>query len=103
MAHVKGDEYFYQSILYTMLKLVGADIVVEDLTNVGRIDITIQTPSHVYLLELKSRSSAKEALQQILDNRYYEKFLSTHKKIVLIGLSIDLEKRNLGQWIVKEL
>ena len=34
---------YYQTIFYVLLKIVGADIIVEQPTNIGRIDAAIQT------------------------------------------------------------
>ncbi|MEN3042325.1 MAG: PD-(D/E)XK nuclease domain-containing protein [Fervidobacterium sp.] len=47
-------------------------------------------------MELKVDKSAKEALEQIKERRYYEGFVS--KKCYLIGVNIDSEKRNISEW-----
>jgi len=97
-----GVERFYQSILYTIFKIIGADVIVEDATNIGRIDITLQTATHIYLIELKAKASAKKALEQIMTRRYFEKFKNDKKQVVLIGLSLNQKKNNLSkQWIIK--
>lgn len=98
-----GLERFYQSVMYTLLKLVGADVAVEDATNKGRIDATIITATHVYIIELKSQESAVKALAQIIDRKYEEKFQNSGKTIVLIGLSFDPKEKNFSrQWEIQK-
>lgn len=99
-----GLEKHYQSVFYAILKLSGAEVIPEDPTNLGRIDASIQTQTHVYLFEFKLHDTSKIAIDQILSREYFTKFLNTKKKIVAIGLSFDPKKRNLkSPWIIQEL
>ncbi|MBA3954995.1 PD-(D/E)XK nuclease domain-containing protein, partial [Candidatus Dependentiae bacterium] len=76
-------------------KLLGFDIQSEISTDKGRIDLVFSTVGHVYLFELKFKVSAAIALKQIEEQRYYEKYLLTGKKITLIGLSFKHTKHKL--------
>lgn len=99
-----GLEKQYQSVFYAILKLIGANVVPEDPTNRGRIDASIQTPTHIYLIELKIHDPSQVALEQILSREYFTKFLNQKKKIVAIGLSFDPKKRNLNRpWIIRDI
>ncbi|MCF7899802.1 PD-(D/E)XK nuclease domain-containing protein, partial [Candidatus Babeliales bacterium] len=101
----KRIEKYYQSIFYVTMKLVGADILVEDRTNIGRIDAVVKTNTHIYVIEFKVNKSAQEGMDQIHDRKYYEKFRLENKKLILIGLNFDLDKKNVleSDWIVQEL
>lgn len=73
-------------------------------TNIGRIDAVIETKTHVYIFEMKIDSTGSKALQQIVDKKYYERFLSLKKTIRLIGFSFDTKLKNISpDWVVKVL
>lgn len=76
---------------------------VEVSTNIGRIDMVIEIKNHVYIFEFKIQASAQEALSQIEEKQYYQKYLLRNKCIFLIGVFFDVKKRNLAHWIIKEL
>ena len=47
--------------------------------------------------------SAESALAQIETKKYHQKYLQQGKKITLIGVQFNTEKRNLEKWLIKEL
>lgn len=96
-------EKYYQTIIYVITKIIGIDVKAEVMTNIGRIDMIIETLSHHYIFEFKIQGSAEEALKQIEEKQYYQKYLMTGKKIVLIGVFFDIKKRNLENWAIKEI
>ena len=71
--------------------------------NEGRIDAVMKTPDHVYVMEFKRDASASEALSQIKDKKYYEKFLGSGKKITLIGVNFDSNKRTIAEYVTEEM
>ncbi len=96
-----GDrEAYYHSIIYLVLKLSGADVKVEDPTNIGRIDAVMETGNKIYIMEFKV-GSEQDALEQIKKMTYYEKYLGSEKEIVLMGIGFDLEKRNIGNYLLE--
>jgi hypothetical protein len=76
----------YHSVFYLTVKLLGMDIESEVLTSFGRIDVVIRTRDYIYVTEFK-RGSAAEALQQIRDRRYAEKYAGSGKQIILLALA----------------
>ncbi len=97
------QEKYYQSIFYVILSLVGAYVDAEVATNDGRIDCTITTPEHIYIIEFKLNDNEVTALRQIEEKKYYQEFLHTGKAITLVGVSFDMEQRNIGRWIAKKM
>ena len=65
--------------------------------------MVVETCSHYYIFEFKTHGSAEEALQQIEERQYYQKYLMAGKKIVLVGVFFNIKKRNLENWVIKEL
>lgn len=47
--------------------------------------------------------TADEALNQIKEKKYYEKYLSSPKAIKLVGVGFDIEQRNLGDYKIEDL
>jgi hypothetical protein len=56
---------------------------------VGRADLVVNLPKLVYVIELKFNGSAAQALEQIKDKKYYEKYENTGKQITLVGINFD--------------
>ena len=75
----------------------------EDRTNLGRIDLVLESDTRVYLFELKVNSSAQAALEQIEEKKYYEKYLNIQKELLIIGVNFSLEERNVTDWVVEKI
>ncbi len=99
---VSDREGYYQTVIYLLLKLSGAHIQPEVETNIGRIDAVLETEKTVFILEFKV-GSEQEALKQIKEKKYYEPYLSTGKKILLIGVGFDTGARNIGKYVTETL
>jgi hypothetical protein len=93
--YVNNEAYFH-SLLYLIVNLLGLDSKPEELTNKGRIDLVVSTANNIYLFELKYNATAQQALQQIQDKKYYEKYLNKKKPITLIGLSFNYEDKAIA-------
>ncbi|MGA1823916.1 MAG: AAA family ATPase [bacterium] len=99
--HLKYKKY-YQSIFYTILKLMGLKVEVEVSTNKGRIDAVVELEKRVYIFEFKLHDTAENALKQIKEHKYYEKYAGIDKKIVLVGVTFNQKMRNIGQYVTDE-
>lgn len=93
-------EKYYQTIFYLIFTMLGLKTTAEVKTNLGRIDAVIESKS-IYIFEFKMNGSKEEALKQIKDKKYYEKYLDRKIPIYLIGA--EFKERNIGEYIVEEL
>jgi hypothetical protein len=88
--HIKSEAY-YHSMLLLLFKMLGFDIQGQIMTNIGRIDTVWHQPELTVVAEIKystakdTDSLLNEAMTQIRDRRYYEKYLD--KKVLLLGLA----------------
>lgn len=98
-----GQEKYYQTIFYLVLKMIGADIVVEQATNIGRIDAIIQTKDCCFIIEFKINSSAQKALEQIENKKYFQPYEALGKKIILVGIAFDTHIKNVSEIKYKNL
>jgi hypothetical protein len=96
------EEKYYQSIFFIILKLLGATIEGEVVTNDGRIDATVETSTHIIIIEFKIDTPAEAALAQIEEKEYYKKYQLSKKAITLLGVQFDTAKRNVTHWVSKD-
>ena len=97
-------EGHYQQMLYLVFALLtDYDIHVEQHTAKGRIDIVIETKTHIFIMELKFDKTAEEALSQINTARYADAFVMKGKKIVKVGINFRVKgERNITEWLIQE-
>jgi len=95
--HIQAYEGFYASVFYSYFASLGLDVTVEDATNLGRIDMTLKFNQQVYIFEFKvvEREANGEALQQIKDKAYADKFKALNQPIYLIGVEFSKLTRNV--------
>jgi hypothetical protein len=98
LAHIPYElhiakEAYYHSIFLIWIKLLGFDIQGEIMTNTGRIDAVWQEKDLTVVTEIKFHAEKtagillNEAMKQIRNRRYYEKYL--HRKIRLMGVAFS--------------
>lgn len=99
---IRDREAYYHTVIYLVLELLGANIHVEVHTNKGRIDAVIETGCCIYILEFKM-GTPTEALSQIEEKNYHEKYISAGKSIRLIGVGFAEKERNISSYIEKRV
>ncbi|AEX86419.1 Protein of unknown function (DUF1703)/Predicted AAA-ATPase [Marinitoga piezophila KA3] len=97
----KKEEKYYHSLMFTIIASAGIDVKAEELTNLGRSDLVIDFEDRIYLFEIKLDQSSDEALKQIKEMKYYEKYAG--KEVYLIGININSEKRNIEDYIIEKI
>jgi len=91
---IEEYEGFYASVIYAYFVGAGFDkVLAEDVTNDGRIDLSVFIDDHLYIFEFKV--DKKGALEQIKSKEYFQKYLSSGKEIYIIGVEFDSESRNV--------
>ena len=96
----KKEPDFAQVVDVVMLLCGKAvQVVAEDQTSEGRIDLSIVAGEHVYVMEFKADKSAETALRQIKEKRYADKFrLEKGKKIHLLGIAFSSTGHTVQDW-----
>jgi hypothetical protein len=100
MHHYEG---YYANIIYSYLSGLGIEFRAEDVTNHGRIDLTIATPdmSQVYIIEFKvveNENRDGKALEQIKEKKYHEKYMNKAEEITIIGIEFSKKDRNISKF-----
>jgi hypothetical protein len=99
---IQRDESYYHTIFYLAVSASGAEARSEVLTCEGRIDLLVEFPDKVFVLEFKCGQGADAAIQQIREKDYAGPSRGTGKKIFLVGIDFDAEKRNISEWKAEE-
>jgi len=90
---IERYEGFYASVLYAFFASFGVVIIAEDVSNRGRIDLTINAGGRTFLFEFKVTDG--EPLEQIKRMKYYEKYEGER---YLIGIVFDPKARNVSRF-----
>jgi hypothetical protein len=98
-------EGYYASVFYAYFASLGLDIVPEESSNAGQLDMAVRVNHQVYLFEFKVVELAPEgrALQQIQEQGYADKYRALGQPIHLIGVEFSREQRQVLGFEVQSL
>lgn len=99
--NVRLKEINFQNDLQIIFRMLGFEVHTEITTASGRIDMTVETPSFVYLFEFKTDSTPESALKQIKDNGYALKFKADPRRVFLIGANFDPTTNSLDSFLIE--
>jgi len=99
----KKDEYREENgevAVYLVFALMGEYIQTEVHTPGGRADAVVHTEDIIYVFEFKLEGTGtpEDALAQIKERGYANRYLSEGKKIVCVGVTFDPKTRNISDW-----
>jgi hypothetical protein len=57
----------------------------------------------VWVIEVKIRGSSRDALRQVDERGYIERYVGRGKKVKKIGIVFDVGERNVKEWNVEEV
>ena len=96
------QERHFQSVMFILTALCGYHVQIEEHTNKGRMDMTVQTNDYIYIFEFKFNKSAEEALVQIDEKGYAERFQSDERTLIKIGVNYSTAEKNINEWEIKQ-
>ena len=101
---IASYEGFYASVFYSYFAGLGLDVVVEDSSSHGRLDMAVRFNDNVYLFEFKVVELAPEgaAIAQLKAKGYADKYRDRGEPIHLIGVEFSREARNLAAFDVEQ-
>ena len=102
--HLAQYEGYYASVFYSYFAALGFEIVVEDSSNHGRLDMAVRAFGHVYLFEFKVVELTPEgaALAQLKERGYAEKYRGRGEPVHLVGVEFSGQTRNVTAFEVAE-
>jgi hypothetical protein len=99
----KQSEGFYHGLLHLIFSYLGLFIESEPHLSNGRADVVVQTPQYIYIFEFKFNKNAEDALQQIKDKGYADKYRAVGKTIVGVGVNFNRAKKKSTGWLSENL
>ncbi|WP_424860140.1 ATP-binding protein [Tepidimonas sp. HKU77] len=90
-------EGYWASVFYSHIAALGLDLIAEDVTSQGRIDLTVKLPERIYLFEFKVVELEPEgkALAQLKTKDYAAKYRAARVPIHLVGIEFSKESRRV--------
>ena len=104
IAHYEG---YYASLVYILFSALGLKTTPEDTTSTGRIDMTVELPDKILIIEFKvatpspkppSEEGIGGGLLQIKAKNYHQKYLSLSKGLYAIGICFDPISRSISDF-----
>lgn len=98
-------EGHYASVFYSHFAALALNITVEDASNHGRVDMTVDFGGHIYLFEFKVVEQLPEgkALAQLIEKGYADKYRASGKPLHLVGVEFSSEKREIVAFDIQTL
>ena len=102
---IANYEGYYASVFYSYFESVGLDIVVEDSSSHGRLDMAVLFNGNVYLFEFKVVELVPEgaAMEQLKERRYADKYRARGEPIHLIAVEFSRTSRNVVAFEVESM
>ena len=98
----KFNEGYFHSFFHVALTSIGMRPLSEVATSDGRIDMVIECPKAIYIMEFKyspnDKDLSNDALDQIKDKKYYQPYIIQQKTIVGIGYSFGEKSRQITDY-----
>ena len=92
IAHFEG---YYASVVYSFFAGMGLNVIAEDASSRGRVDLSIQIGANTYIIEfkvIKRKSKSNSALRQIIQQGYATKYSGN---VYQIGIEFSETRRNI--------
>jgi len=101
-------EGYWSTVIYTLFAGLGCDVIPEDTTNHGRIDMTVKTKQGIWIFEFKVKGhgtgGCASPLAQLRECGYSQKYFGTPGSdgkvlpVREIGIVFDPVSRNIERW-----
>ncbi len=98
----RDSESFYHAVIHLFFTYMGLDVHSEVNTARGRADVLMELEDKVYCFEFKLDKSASEALEQIKQRGYLDKYRSSGKKLIAVGVNFSTKKREVDDFCLEE-
>ena len=97
---IAAYEGYYCSVVFVYLSALGYQVIAEDTTSKGRIDLTLKMDGQVVIIEFKV-DSRHPPLQQMKEKKYHEKYMHDGDQIYLVGINFDSSEKNITDYEIE--
>ena len=94
-------EAYYEVLTYVVFSIFNYRTSTQVKVARGRTDVVVFMRDAVYVMELKMRGTAQEALDQINSKDYAIPYQAEGKPIIKIGIAFSQETKTVSDWIIE--
>jgi len=98
---VSNAEGFFEYTMYLIFSALNVYVRTQVKCAGGRIDMVVWMPDTTYVFELKTKGTAKDALQQINEKGYAIPYVTEGRKVVKVGVKFNIETRTISDWEIE--
>jgi Predicted AAA-ATPase/PD-(D/E)XK nuclease superfamily len=80
------QEKYYHTVIFLTFRLLGYYAQAEPSVSEGRIDAVVETADGIFIFEFKVNGTIEDAMAQIHENRYYQRYQASSKEIYLLAV-----------------
>ncbi|MBR1927914.1 MAG: ATP-binding protein [Bacteroidales bacterium] len=91
-------EAYFKRLFYIVFSFMNVQIYTEVMNSEGRTDAIMYLGDTVYIVEAKMDSTPEEALRQIRERGYADRFAGSGKKVICLGLDFSSKTRTIESW-----
>ena len=95
-------EAYYEVLTYVVFSIFNCRTFTQVKVARGRTDVVVFMRDAVYVMELKMRGTAQEALDQINSKDYAIPYQAEGKPVVKIGIAFSQETKTVSDWIIEK-
>ena len=94
-------EAYYEVLTYVVFSIFNYRTSTQVKVARGRTDVVVFMRDAVYVMELKMRGTAQEALDQINSKDYAIPYQAEGKPVIKIGVAFSQETKTVSDWIIE--
>ena len=94
-------EAYYEVLTYVVFSMINCRTFTQVKVARGRTDLVVFMRDAVYVMELKMRGTAQEALDQINSKDYAIPYQAEGKPVIKIGIAFSQETKTLSEWKIE--
>ena len=93
-------EAYYEVLTYVVFSIFNCRTFTQVKVARGKTDVVVFMRDAVYVMELKMRGTAQEALAQIDSKDYAIPYQAEGKPVIKIGIAFSQETKTVSDWII---
>ena len=101
LAEAATKEGFYEYTFYLILSMLNVYVQTQVKCWTGRVDAIVYMPQAIYLFEFKTGATADQAVAQIDERHYADRFATEKRKVVKVGVNFDIESWTISDWKIE--
>ena len=102
LEEVSTAEGFYEWSFYLIFSMLNVYVQTQVKCARGRADMVVFMPDAIYVMELKINGTAQDALDQIEQKGYAQRYATDGRRIVKVGMGFSLEKCAMTEYLIKD-